>query len=196
MPATTICKNLVKNDDGSFTIKNVHLSYPHLFEPWRKSEKERLRYSAVGLLDVDVHKEALAHLQAELVGLQKSAFKKKLKADLLCLRDGALSGKDEYEGKWSLTAGEREDHPPILVNKFNKTVKKSEDVLFAGAVVNIRFRLWTQDNEHGQRINANLIGVQAVSDDGTRFSTVERIDPAEAFEAEEGGDDGDDGFGD
>jgi hypothetical protein len=72
-------------------------------------------------------------------------------------------------------------------------VELAEDdgVLYSGCYVNMTVTLWTQDNEYGKRVNANLRAVQFVKD-GEAFG-VAPVDAEEEFdeveiEDDEGGD--------
>lgn len=191
--STNLAPNLVERDDELLIIKNVILSYEHCHEPWAKNPGETKKYSATGLIDPKTHKKEIAILQDRLTAIQKEVFKSRLPADKLCLRDGTLTGKDNYEGKWYLATSEKTK--PLLLSRDGKTViTEADDKIYSGAVVNIMFKFWTQNNQYGKRINANLVGVQFM-DHGEKFSNVYRPAVDEAFD-DEGGDDGDDGFDD
>lgn len=189
--------NLRFLEDNSIVIRNVMLSYPHLFEPYVKAgdDPKRARYGATFVLDKEEHKEEIAALQAILVERQKEWFKKKIKPDNLCLRDGDMSGKPEYEGKMILAASDKKIAPNLLSRDGRRQVKESDDMLYPGAIVNGRISLWKQDNEHGQKINANLIGVQFMKHN-ERIGGVSRPKADETFENEGDDDTSDDGFGD
>jgi hypothetical protein len=180
--------NLVIRDDGIMIVKNVRLSYEHIFDAWAKEEGKPKKFSATGLLDKDTHSAEIAKLQEILTARQKEVFKKRLPADKLCLRDGDLTGKDGYENQMYLATSEK--IRPTVLDKDGKTpVAASDDRIYSGCYVNIMFRLWDQNNQHGQRINANLLGVQFMRD-GEKFSTVNRPAADEMFDNEGGEDDG------
>ena len=187
--------NLRLLDNGDFVIRNVVLSYPHLFEKWdSKGDEKKARYSATGILDKDEHKEEIDYLNARLTEMQKTKWKKRLPAAMLALRDGDPTNKDEYQGKMILVCSDKKLEPILKSRDGKREVREKDDLLYAGAKVNIRFNFWIQDNEHGQRVNASLVGVQFM-DHGEKFSTINRVSDDEAFD-DEGGDASDDGFGD
>lgn len=181
-------KNLIIRDDGILILKNVRLSYEHIFEAWGKNPGDEKRFSATALLDKDTHSAEIAKLQEILTARQKEVFKKRLPADKLCLRDGDLTGKDGYEGNMYLAASEKVR--PTVLDKDGKTpVAASDDRIYSGCYVNMMVRFWDQNNQYGQRINANLLGVQFMAD-GEKFSNINRPAADEMFDDESDGDDG------
>jgi hypothetical protein len=181
-------KNLVIRDDGILILKNVRLSYEHVFEPWAKNAGEDKKFSATALLDKKTHADEIAKLQEILTARQKEVFKKRLPADKLCLRDGDLTGKEGYEGQMYLASSEKTR--PTVLDKDGKTpVAASDDRIYSGCYVNMMVRLWDQNNQYGSRINANLLGVQFMAD-GDKFSNINRPAADEMFDDEGGDDDG------
>jgi hypothetical protein len=180
-------------------LKNVRVSYPHLFEPHAMNPGDKPAYSATFLLHKVEHAALIKEIAQKMKALAAENYKDKRlpPPDKLCLRDGDLSNRAEYEGHWTLSA--RETTRPVVVNKDRSPLVESDDVIYAGCVVNARIRLWTQDNSYGRRVNANLLGVQFVKD-GERMGGRARIpaedmfDSVEAFD-EEGVAAGDDPFG-
>ena len=86
---------------------------------------------------------------------------------------------------------------PQVIGKKREALTEEDDVVYGGVIVNALIRPWAQDNKFGKRINANLVGVQFVKEDGVRFGQA-RPDVNEHFD-DEGGEDGSsggDGFGD
>ena len=184
------------NEDGTILIKEARLSYPHLFQMFGKEEGKK-KYSARGILSNKTHKAEIAEIQAHLVKLQKEWFKQKLPAANLCLRNGDDLGQEEYEDCWYIAASEK--IKPQVVGKKREPLSEDDDIVHGGVIVNLLIRPWKQANEHGKKINANLIGVQFVRDDGVRFGQ-QRPDVNEHF-ADEGVDEDfdendNDGFGD
>ncbi len=183
---------------GTFRIKDVRLSYPHLFKPWAQNEGDTKRFSARFLLDKKKHKKEIDYLEKHFLQLQKDVFKKRIPADKLCLRDGDLTGKPEDEGMMYLQASEKTR--PLVVNKDKSLLTEDDDIVYAGCRVHAQVKFWTQNNEYGKRINANLLGVQFYQD-GEHFGA-ERPDVGEDFDDESDDDSGssdsddgdDDGF--
>lgn len=185
-------------DNGDIILKRVRLSYLFCFEPQQNVDdngKVTRKYKVTCIMPNETHKEVIEQLQEILKQRQKEVFKKRLPASSLCLRDGDLSGKEEYEDAWILAASEKEDNPPATLDRDGRTkVKKSDDKLYSGAIGNVMIRLWDQDNSYGKRINANFLGVQFL-EHGEKFSSVNRPDEDEMFD-DEGGGEVKDGFDD
>lgn len=184
-------KNLSYNkDEGVIVLKDVRLSYPHLFKPWAQQEDQEKKYSGRFLVSEETHSPEIEWLQKHLLGIQKEVFKARIPADKLCFRDGNLTGKPEDEGQWYLAANEKTK--PATVDRHKREVVEADDVLYGGCYVNVMFKLWTQNNKYGKRINANLLAVQFFRD-GERFGAP-RPDVDKYFDEFEGGDE--DGFED
>ena len=186
---TKLSPNIDLRSDGTLILKNVRLSYPHLFKAWAKNEGEKAKFSARFLLDKATHAADIKALREHLNKLQLEAFKGKIPADKLFLRDGAGSEKPEQENTWTVSASE--DRKPSVLNRDKSRVDEEDDIVYAGCYVNAMIRSWAQNNKYGKRLNANLLAVQFVKD-GERFGA-ERPDAEEAFEEVSGDfDDGDD----
>jgi hypothetical protein len=193
--ATQKLQNLVIREDGCLLIMNARLSYPHLFQKWGK-DGDKKKYSAKFLIDKKTHAEAIKALGAEISKAMTAAFKGRIPADKLFMKDGDNEGKDGYDGQWVISASE--DKAPDVINRDKSRINEDDDIVYAGCYVNVLIRPWAQNNSYGKRINANLLAVQFVKD-GERFSGIERPDTDEAFdtidEGFEGAEiDGDDPF--
>jgi len=76
---------------------------------------------------------------------------------------------EEYLAKFVVSASE--SSPPQVINLAGAPVaENAPGAPYAGCICIGWISLWTQDNEHGKRVNANLVAVQ-FSDDGDKFST-------------------------
>lgn len=169
-------ENAVLYSDGTIRIDKVRLSYPHIFEPWCKDKvKEKPRYSAVGIVPKSSHK-AVQKLIVEVMNqvLTDKNKGQKIKAELKFFRDGEPKNEDgtpepikpEYVGAWTINASERPENPPSVRNRQGKPVRDvaEKKLFYPGAYVNMLIRPWWQDNDSGQRINANLVALQFVKD--------------------------------
>jgi hypothetical protein len=176
-------------------LRNVRISYPHIFEPYSYQGEGKPSYSATFLLHKEQHAALIKDIVARMKALAGESFKdKKLPpSDKLCLRDGDQSGRPESEGHWTMAA--RESTRPLVVHRDMSPLVESDEVIYAGCIVNARIRLWAQDNKYGRRINANLLGVQFVGD-GERLGGRGRLAPESMFEPVSSFDDapGDDPF--
>ena len=171
--ARTIVKqveNAILYSDGCIRIDNVRASYPHIDKPWAKSEKDRPKFSITGLAAKETHDEAKKLLVEQINLLLTSSKIGKLAGEHKFLRNGDDSGKDEAEGCWIIKASENPDRRPSVRNQRGNILSPDEiaEVIYPGCFVNILIRPWPQNNEHGKKINANLIGVQFAGK-GERF---------------------------
>ena len=186
--------NIKFNEDGTIQVKHVRLSYPHLFKPWAQNDDQDKKYSARFLLSKETHGAEIKALQQYLTKMMSEKFKARIPLDKLFFRDGDATGKPEDEGHWYISASD--SIKPQVVGKKREPLSEEDDVVYGGVIVNVLIRPWAQDNKFGKRINANLIGVQFVKEDGVRFGQA-RPDINEHFDAEDGDDSGfDDDAGD
>lgn len=170
-------------------LREVRISYPHLFEPFAYQGQGKAKYSAKFLIPKS-NKALVDQIAAEMKALAAESYKdKKLPpADKLCLRDGDQTGRDEDAGYWVLSASD--DTRPVVVDQKRNPLTAEDEVIYPGCVVNAKINLWAQDNQYGKRINANLMGVQFVKD-GERLGNGRTRPPAdEMFDSVEGFDDG------
>lgn len=188
----SLSANVVLRSDGCILVKGVRLSYPHLFKAWAKNpEKETPKYSGKFLMDKKSHAADIKALGAHINKLMQEHFKGRIPTNMLFMRDGAGSAKPEQEECWLLSASE--SRRPDVINRDKSRVNEEDDIVYAGCYVNVLLRPWAQANQHGKRINANLLAVQFVKD-GERFGA-ERPDVDSAFD-DVSGDFDEDGAGD
>lgn len=186
-----------ENGDYKITIKEARLSYEHVFAPWAKKPTEPKKYSGRFLLHEDTHAAEIESLNNFFIDLQREYFKGKIKASDLCFRNGDLEGKEEMENCWYIAASERETNPPKVIDRDKSSLKRSDDKVYSGAYVNVMIKPWKQSNDHGKKINANLLVVQYFKK-GEKFgaatgATQQDIDEGfDEIDADDMGDD--DGF--
>lgn len=188
----------INPQEFEINLLGVRISYPHLFEPYKGTQKDsKPKYSARFLLSKEAHSDLVKQIAKKMKELTAAtpSFKGKLPTpDMLCLRDGDVYGKgEEEEGHWTLNASE--NTRPIVVDRDRSPLTAEDDKIYPGCVVNAKIRLWAQDNAWGKRINANLLGVQFVKDGDRLGNGVPRQTADEMFDAFEGDDgafDGDD----
>lgn len=186
------------NGDYVITLKDVRLSYEHIFEPWCKTPaKETPRYSGKFMAGNETHEAEIESLNNFFDDLKKEWFKgQKIKAADICFRDGDLESKEEMEGHWILSASEKKTHPPAVIDRDKTKIDESDDKVYSGTYVDVMFKPWKQDNDFGKRINANLMAVQ-FRRKGERLGGgggVSKEDLDEGFDEIDGEDD--DGFDD
>jgi hypothetical protein len=172
---------------GKIKLQNVRLSFPSLF---RKAEfqGEQTKFEATFML----HKERDADKIKEIKKAIDAAIKENLKgakipADKICLKDGDESGRDEYEGHYTIKAANNKR--PKVIDRDKTPLTEDDDKPYSGCYVNAVIDLWTQNNSYGRRVNANLLGVQFYKD-GEPFESGSVADDDD-FEEFEVGDDED-----
>lgn len=154
-------------DNGKIILKNVMLSYPHLFEPYAGTGDDgkpgKPKYSCRFLIPKATHLEDLKGLMALIKGMYNKEFKMQAPSDKICLKNGDSMGREDTAGRFVLSASE--STRPVVYHPDGKTVmtiEDAEDRIYAGATVNVVFALWAQNNKWGKKINANLLAVQFV----------------------------------
>jgi len=202
-------KNAILYDNGTIRIDGVRLSYVHYDKPWKKEGDDGTpKYGSVALLGKDTHKEAKALLKEHYTDLLKDKGTKngkacplKLPPDKMFLRDGDTSGKDEYEGFWTLNASETK--PPSIRNAKGRKLTPPEIValFFSGCWGSVLIRPWYQNNKHGKRVNAGLVASkfeEANGRDDTPFGEgrISEDDIDSTYDYDDSDDDGDGGFED
>lgn len=199
-------KNFVLYENGVIRVDNVRFSYPHVDKPWKKeSDKGVAKYGLVGLLDKTTHEEAKSVIAQEIKRHLAEA-KISVPSDKKFLRDGDANRDDDddagaegnsYAGHWFLSA--RETNRPTLRDQKGAKLDPVEDLekilelFYGGAYGHMLIRPWVQNNEHGKRINAGLVGAMFTKD-GKAFGQG-RIDDSSAWDdvaTDAGGDDDDD----
>lgn len=186
---------------GEVRLKDVRLSFAHLFEPQpgifdkRTGKTSEPRWGANFLIPKNG-----AHGIAELAKIQAAAKEAKrakwgdeknwpkLKPERLCLRDGDLEDYDGYDGHYYLSSGRQtktkdgaENPPPALVDRDKSRLEKKSGKLYSGCFVNAIVRIWAQDDPtYGKRINCSLEAVQFARH-GDAFGA-RPVDPDEAFD--------------
>jgi hypothetical protein len=83
------------------------------------------------------------------------------------IRDGAKKRDQEtgkvmpgYEGAIYFTASNKAR--PRLVDPATNEVSEDQGYFVTGAICNVHIDVWAQKNQHGQRVNAQVLGLQFV----------------------------------
>lgn len=186
-------------------LKNVRLSFARLFVPKAFGEGQKERYEAAFLLDPSdkAHAAIIKKIAAtanELIGIKWDG---EAPAGLECgfqhadgdtpvlLGENKLKwrGKpktyDGYEGMFSISSANTTR--PTIVDRDRTPLTEADGKPYSGCYVNGSITLWVQDNQYGQRINANLRAVQFVAD-GEAFG-VRPADAEEEFDVLDGDED-------
>jgi hypothetical protein len=145
------------------TIKNAVLNFPSLFQLPVINNQQAKKYSTKIILDPDAHKAVLKQIKDEMERLRTTDLKGvKLPPEKYCLRNGDDMMKEEYEGKFVLSASCKR-RPTVVKAEDGQLVPVTEDdgLIYSGCVANVNVTFWAQDNkDYGKRINCELIAVQ------------------------------------
>lgn len=159
-------------------MNNVRLSFPSLFRKASFNGVEG-KYEATFILDKKEHAAVIKQIQAEIAERVKTDLKgTKLPGDKLCLKDGDELGT--YENSMVLKAGSTKR--PIVIGRDKAPLTEDDNVIYGGCYVNAIIDLWTQNNQFGKRINANLHAVQFAKDGEPFADKGGRIDVDSEFD--------------
>ena len=143
-------------------LKAVRLSFPSLFQPGSFGGESTGKYEATFVLDKKEHADAIKQIQTAADALMKEAFKGKIPADKVCLKDGDDMARPEFQGKMTIKASTKKR--PLVINRDKSPITEDDNIVYAGCYVNAIVSLWAQNNQYGKRINAQLDGVQFCRD--------------------------------
>ena len=147
---------------GKIKLKNVRLSFPSLFRK-AQFQGEETKYEATFMLDKGEHADEIAEIKAQVKDAIKEHLKgAKVPADKICLKDGDESGRDEYEGHYTIKCSNNKR--PKVIDRDKSPLAEDDGRPYSGCYVNAVLDLWAQNNSYGKRINANLLGVQFFKD--------------------------------
>lgn len=143
-------------------LNNVRLSFPSLFRK-AQFQGEETKYEATFMLDKTEHADKIKEIEKAIAASIKENLKgAKLPSDKICLKDGDESGRDEYEGHYTIKAANNKR--PKVIDRDKSPLTEDDDKPYSGCYVNAVIELWAQNNGYGKRINANLLGVQFYKD--------------------------------
>ena len=158
------------------TLKNVRLSFPHLFEP-QASDNGEPKYNATFILEPN-SPNAKA-LKAAVEAVAKEKWKDKAdgtlaalrKTDKVCYREHEKTNQsgevyEGFEGMHFVTASDKAR--PTVVDRDRTPLTAADGKPYGGCYVNVVLDIWPQDNTYGKRVNASLKAVQ-FSKDGDAF---------------------------
>lgn len=174
-------------------LPRARLSFPHLFEPKAFRQGQEPRFEASFLLDPSdkAHAKVIKQIKSTAKELAEEKWGKKLPRGLkFGFGDGDDKDYDGYEGQFYITTANKTR--PTVVDRDRTPLAASDGRPYAGCYVNGSITLWAQNNEYGQRINANLRAVQFVAD-GEAFG-VKPVDAEEEFNDLSDDDDGQENF--
>jgi hypothetical protein len=154
-------------------IPEARLAFPDLFTA-RSVDGGPLTFGSTFIIPPD--SPALATIAAEEERVAKEKWGAKAPQILAMIRannrgavkPGVLKAKfDGFDGNYFVSANSRTR--PTVVNRRGQPIGAEDGVIYAGCYVLGHVTLWAQDNKFGQRVNAEVTGVQFLKD-GDAFS--------------------------
>lgn len=153
-----------KQDPSRVQLRNVRLSFAHLFRPQAFGDGEgEPRYNCNFLIDPTT-KDGKANLRAvkdAIEYVKKEKWPKgapKLGDSKICLRDGNDTEYDGYEDMMYVSASNA--RRPMVLDRDKSPLTEEDGVIYSGCYVDAIIRVWAQDNKYGKRVNASLEAVR------------------------------------
>ena len=152
-------------DPAIIKLKNVRLSFPHLFTAHSMEEGKEPQFSATFLLDSVKDAAVIKQIETTIDRVALDFFKKKVPLKKRGLRDG--NEKPELEGYGDgvmfITATCR-TRPPV-VNLDLSPIAEADGIIYPGCFVNATIRLFAWEHKTGGRgVSAGLRAVQFYKD--------------------------------
>jgi len=156
-------------DIAKLKLENVRLSFPDIWEP-KSVRGSDPKYAAHFFLDKEADAKQIEAVRAKIWAVAKAHWGDKAKAVCTgkkfekCLHEG--SEKEDLDGYTDdmmyLTASS--PRRPLVIDRDRSPLTKEDGRPYGGCFVNAIVRFWVQDNNFGQRVNAELMGVQFYKD--------------------------------
>lgn len=145
----------------AYLISGVRASYPHLYQaPVFNGQVDKKGIKII----FDNDNERDCAIRDALLDIFRGVGEEKFDDDLPDDGDWALRSK---KGQWSLNAKTDSDLGVFGLDgqtRLTENSSNAEGQIYAGCYVNVKIVPWCQDNQYGQRINCQLVGVQKHSD--------------------------------
>lgn len=197
------CKNCKVYDDGTILFQNVRFSYPHVDAPWAKKDTDTKKFSLKGLMPKKTHADAAKLARKHMLKMLDDRNKGEdvAKKDRY-LRSGDDGVKAEEKGCFTISSSlNPNDGEPSVRGKDTRPIPKAKikSAIQGGFGGDILVKPWFQNNEHGKKVNAELVACQLKYDSGPGWETfgenqrLSEDDIDDTFEAVENDDD-DSGF--
>jgi hypothetical protein len=145
-------------------LKMVRAAFPVFFTPKAFGDGDPT-FSVLGILPKDHPQigelnDLMENVAKDKWGKDAAAIMKTMKAkDRLCLHDGDTKAK--YAGfENNLFISARSRQRPFVCDGSRNELNAQDGKPYAGCYVNLLLDVYAQDNEYGQRINANLRAAQ------------------------------------
>ena len=183
-----------KSEDIIVRIDNARIAFPAVFVAEQVGGKGKPAFSATFLMTpehpaIALIKEGIKKAAVDKWGDEAAEILQQLVAsDRVCLRNG--NTKANYEGfAGNMFVSARGYVKPLVINADKSPLIETDGKPYSGCYVNGQISIWAQANQYGKRINAQLGGVQFLSD-GESFGGGHVADVSEFDTVNEGGADG------
>lgn len=166
-----------KKDPRKVYLKDVRLSFPHLWDRQKANEEAAPKFSAAFLIDpsTKMGKANIKKIEAAIEAAKEAKWgkpDKKIKDDRCCYFDGndVLDDDDNvkkgYEDVMVIKASNKD--VVRLLTRHKKVAEKDNDPFYAGCYVECILGLYGTDNGGPPGVFASLDGVRFLRD-GERF---------------------------
>jgi len=165
-------------------LKNVRLSYAHLFKAKKFDEADEGpgKFQTRAIIDPDtkiggINMDLIQDAIDEVIEAKWGDRPKKLKDDRLFARWADEDEEDPaMQDMYILSASN--ERRPLTLDRDGEDVVEADDVLYSGMYADLILTVWTQDNKYGVRVNATLEGAKERGE-GERLSGAAPIDRSE-----------------
>lgn len=167
---------------SNIVLRNVRLSFPHLWEAKAAQGGGTPKFSASLLLDKATNAKDIAAIRAAMTEVGKAKWPAGIpKGCTPCLKEGNTKDYDGYDDSNMFVSASSDKRPVIVDTDPTVALVEADGKPYAGCTINASIRLWAQDNQFGKRINAQLTGIQFV-EDGEAFGDAP-LNPVDVFGA-------------
>ena len=150
---------------AKFTLNNVRLSFPSLFQKAVFEGKET-KFEATFLINKDSQSDLISKVEKAIDSLLAEKFAGKSipkSVKRTCLKDGDLTDTDGYSNHMAFKGSNTKR--PTVINRDKSPITEDDDILYAGCYVNVICDLWYSDHPlGGKQVLGNVLGVQFVKD--------------------------------
>lgn len=180
-----------KVEDHVIMLSNVRAAFLQVFNPSQVNGEGKPAFSGTFLL-APGH-PAILQVQNAITKVATAKWNDKaaeilgilIASDKVCLHNGdSKANYDGFAGNMFVSA--RSPSRPLIIAQDRSILVEADGKPYSGCFVNAQIALWAQDNGFGKRVNAQLRGVQFLSD-GDAFGGG-AVAQADEFDVIEGGD--------
>ena len=163
------------------TVNGCRVAFVKVNKPEanQSNPNSEAKYSIVLLIPAAAQNEinTLMGIQWEVcqkeMGQQATNVWQQMQAqDKLAIHNGVTkAGQAGFDGMFFVNASAKAERPPKLFHKFLdpqtggvQVLMVPQTVIYSGCYANVQINFWQQNNEHGRRVNAEVLAVQFAAD--------------------------------